>query len=548
MISISTLITILPLLSGTVFAANDWSVPCFNGTCSYDSAVGTLQIWGSADAITDITTAAGWTILNCDKDALTQDIRLVCSGDDNGCSHLWQNTGAVNKLVRLPQNCGANAFARISRNWVHEDQSLPPGLAKALRRRAGSDIPVQGLALDTNFSDIDPATNGNVGLAIQGANIPGANGNATIVDPATAPARRGLFSIVEDAFKKFTSFDKSITKELPPVDVDKTFPIFDEKLSCPANGEIPAIDASLKADAVTKAHAVVSIGAAASGSIVPPKLDEFGVFVGLDASLTGTLELVGNAKATVDSGRITLFEVGIPGLDFPGILSVGPSFKILGQAKASMDVEADMKVNIAYNVKDAKLFFPSSQEQKSGGAFDPADSPLQLSVSPSVASKATVEGHVIPSLQLGISALGGAAAANVFLDLDASAAVTLSLDASDTISKNITTRAVDVQGCVDVGTQLDVNAGADASFFKLFDKNTKVNLFTKKFDLFKKCLGTAADKKSRSIRRSDHVRVYRRSRSGFLLNKRDITCPTSLLGDAVSIADETVAAADIKAE
>jgi hypothetical protein len=40
-------------------------------------------------------------------------------------------------------------------------------------------------------------------------------------------------------------------------------------------------------------------------------------------------------------------------------------------------------------------------------------------------------------------------------------------------------------GCVDVSAGLDVNAGADASFFGLFDAQTKVNLFTKKFDLFK---------------------------------------------------------------
>jgi hypothetical protein len=40
-------------------------------------------------------------------------------------------------------------------------------------------------------------------------------------------------------------------------------------------------------------------------------------------------------------------------------------------------------------------------------------------------------------------------------------------------------------GCIEIGAGLDVNAGADASFFGLFDQGTKVNLFTKKFQIFK---------------------------------------------------------------
>ncbi|EEB96988.1 hypothetical protein MPER_03783, partial [Moniliophthora perniciosa FA553] len=118
--------------------------------------------WGSPDAITDITTAANWTILNCDQDALAH--------------HLWQNTGAVGKLVRLPESCGKSAFARISRDWVHEDQSLPPQLAETLRRQAWKNPRSTGLALDTDFGAIDQAQNGNVSFSIQGSHIPGAIG------------------------------------------------------------------------------------------------------------------------------------------------------------------------------------------------------------------------------------------------------------------------------------------------------------------------------------------------------------------------------------
>ncbi|KAK7049915.1 hypothetical protein VNI00_005345 [Paramarasmius palmivorus] len=565
----STLV-LLPLLSGAAFALNDWTVPCFEGKCSYDIEGGSLKIWGSPDAITDVTKAAGWTILNCEKDSLAQDIRLVCSGSEADCEHLWQSTGAVGKLVRLPESCGKSAFARISRNWVHEDQSLPPQLARSLRRRDGTVPEVQGLALDTDFGAIDPEQNGNVSIAIQGANIPGATGDFSVTSAGPARrsrlAKKGLFDFIEDAFKsreidlsfdnnhpdsfspEFNSFDKSVTKDLPPVSVDKTFPIFEQKISCPATEGLPAFDASIKADAATKANAVVSVGIAAAGTIIPPKFDEFGVFAGLDADLQGTLRLVGSAssdslKGTADSGKITFFEAGVPGLDFPGILTLGPSFKVQGQAKATLDIDADVTVNLAYSVDDAKLFFPKSQNQKSGGAFTPVDSPLKLSVSPGIKSKAIVEGHIIPTLQLGISALGGIAEAVVFLDFDASAAVTLSLEASASVSTNITTPVetkASVKGCVDVGTGLDVNAGADASFFGLFDKNSKVNLFTKKFDLFNKCLGSGTNAR-RELPRTSISR-----RSPLRMQRRELTCPTFGAADIISAIDEDVPAADIR--
>lgn len=67
--------------------------------------------WGSNNAITDITKAADWQILGCDPNALSQDIRLVCMNDpddpNSKCGHLYQEIGAVNKIVRLPEDVRA---------------------------------------------------------------------------------------------------------------------------------------------------------------------------------------------------------------------------------------------------------------------------------------------------------------------------------------------------------------------------------------------------------------------------------------------------------
>ncbi|KAJ7087908.1 hypothetical protein B0H15DRAFT_736963, partial [Mycena belliarum] len=494
MLSSTTALLLALVSSGALAQNNDWTKPCLDGQCFWDlpassGVSGTMRVWGDSTAISDITAAAGWTILNCKPDALTQDIRLVCTGAAADCDHLFQ-AGATNTVVRLPTSCGKSPFALVTRSWVHADQSVPANVARQLARRDEPAL-VQGLALTTSFDKADPGA-ADVNVAISGTTVPGQTGNLTVTPPRAAPARRsrlqdrGFFSFIENAFKKFNSFDKDITKSLPPIDVDKSFPLFSQSISCPK----PAVSASISADVNAKAHAVVSLGMSAVGKIIPPSLSEFGVFVGLDADLTGTMQLKGTATVSllnllqgrIDTGLVDVFSAGIPGLDFPGILTIGPTFKIQAQATASLDVNVDATVVLAYRIDNAKLFFPRSDSLKSGGNFNPADSPLSLSVTPSVSSKAVVAAHVIPRLDLGVSGLAGLAQATVFLNLDASASMTLTLDADanaavTSVDGGSQSNSASVSGCIDIGAGLAVSAGADAKFFGLFDPSTKVDLF-----------------------------------------------------------------------
>ncbi|KAJ7112059.1 hypothetical protein C8R43DRAFT_1078954 [Mycena crocata] len=190
---LSTILVIVPFLS-SINAANDWTTPCVKGQCSYElsdgPSSGTMTIWGSEDVISDITAAADWQILGCDPNALSQNIRLVCMNDDPNslCGHLYQNSGAVNKIVRLPRNCGKNAFARVATSWVPEDQSIPASIKVRLSRCNSSPPVVKALAIDTNFAAADPSTTGNVNFTIKAANVPG----ATTDIQAPRSRRRGL--------------------------------------------------------------------------------------------------------------------------------------------------------------------------------------------------------------------------------------------------------------------------------------------------------------------------------------------------------------------
>ncbi|KAF5376725.1 hypothetical protein D9615_007807 [Tricholomella constricta] len=464
---------------------NDWKKPCFKGECFYDlpdtgrRGYGSLKIWGSPNAISDITSAAGWTLIGCSPGALMQDIRLVCNSeaDEARCNHLYRSLGATGKLVRLPENCGKSAFARVARAWVPKDQSLPADVARRIVRRSGVQPLVMALTLDTNFAAMDSAVTGPVSIAISGSTIPGMEGNLTVTPPTPT------------AGAEFNNFDESITTKLPPLDISQDFPIFSQSLSCPGP---PAFDAALRADANVNAHADISLGLAAVGTLVPPELTEFAAFVGLDAQLQATLSLLGNVAGRADTGQITLYQIGLPGLDFPGLLTVGPTFKILGQATADVDVGVDMKVDLSYTVSGAKIIFPPIPDTTSTGFFNPVTAPLKLSVSGDITSTTTAVAHIIPRIDLGVTALGGIAKASVFINLDAHASVRLDLNATGKAGGSIETRtgeitgdaSAGVNGCVTAGVGLDSNVGADATFFGLFDATTSVSLFEKDWELF----------------------------------------------------------------
>lgn len=373
---------------------------------------------------------------------------------------------------------------------------------------------------------------GNVTLFLQGSSIPGVASNFTQTPPTDGQlSKRGLFSWVGKTLKDLGEIHKTINGS-SPLNFEKDVPLFDKSIDCPQSGAVPGFSGEVSVDLDGKVDGTVNYGVAASGSIIPPKLDQFGLFVGLDATVTGTLNLNATLTGTIGTGQIPLFQTGIPGLDFPKILSIGPTFSVNAEADASLDANLNMDVDLDYTISGAELFFPPSSS--SSGAFTPGDSKLQLSVSPDVTANGQVTAHLIPSLAFGINALDGVAKATINLDVDAQAGLDLSLTASGQASTSTNgSKYADKSfgGCVDVTSGLTVSAGADADFLSIFNKGTSVNLFQKTFDLFKKCFGDSPAR-----------RTYtgRKARAELLSKRQSIACPSSALASAVSVADETV--------
>ncbi|KAI5116203.1 hypothetical protein M0805_006760 [Coniferiporia weirii] len=492
----------LSLLPLAVLATNDWSKPCLQGVCSYDipasenSMSGSISINGYPDQISDITTAAGWEILGCSATMPAQDIRLVCSGDENMCSHLYQN-GAENTIVRLPEECGTGPFARVASSGVPEDQSIPAAMKSRLLRRGVTPV-VHALSIDMNFDQAPPSPNGDVTFFISGPTFSDSNEDTDVASSVFRRRsrrldQRGLASSIASKLKGIsqslsnpTRFNHSKEATLP-ININQQFNIFNQSLSC-SNEEL-----GISVDIGVQVGANATLGFVVAGSIIPPTLSKAGVFATLTGNIVGSLDVNANIVGELDSGKIPLFTLPLAGIDIPGIFTLGPSFVLEAEAKATIDLDVDLSIDLAYSLDDLTLYFPQSADQASEANVYPESGPLKLSVSPNVSSNATLEVHLIPTLNVGLSVFK--ASATVFLDVDTSATLDLGLEAGVNGSIDTggdTSASAEVDGCVNIGGGVSVDVGAEGSLPGLFDDSTQTSLLQKSFSFFQKCFSESA--------------------------------------------------------
>jgi hypothetical protein len=95
--------------------------------------------------------------------------------------------------------------------------------------------------------------------------------------------------------------------------VDKSLPLIDTDIQCGDLGDI-----KLKVGLDAKFTGTANLGVIASGTMVPPAFTSFTVTTSMSADLTGTATInAGITAGALDTGKIQLFTIGIPGLDIP---------------------------------------------------------------------------------------------------------------------------------------------------------------------------------------------------------------------------------------
>ncbi|KAJ8486964.1 hypothetical protein ONZ51_g4473 [Trametes cubensis] len=472
--------------------------PCF-GRCKWtiDSSMasGILHIVGPDAAVSDITPSAGWAIIDCNLDAPDQDIRLVCQNASRGCAHVYQN-GAQGTLVRLPENCGPKSFAIVTREWTHDNQSVPEHL-ELVRREDAPPAVVKGMTLTTSFKNVNSTRHGAVNLALIGSSVPGiVNGAAmeplgdTGKDSLRSWASGSLHALAQehaDLSLSVGTLNKSKTGA-SPINFSKKISLYQQNMSCPQSGKRPAFTGKFSVSVEPSVNGNVSYGVTAVGSIIPPRLDEFGFFVGLDATVATILAVDASLTGSLSSGSIPLVSVGLPGLSFPGILDIGPTFDVNAIATASLDTYLNLSASLAYDIQGMQITFMSGSHSQTGNITLGKMSGVQLSASPSVTSHGQLTAHLIPSIAFGISAFDNKVQTTASLNFDAETSLDLSLSGSLGLAAPTgqcrRRMKLGFNGCANLTSGFSVNAGVNADFFDVFKKGKSVQFFKKDFDLY----------------------------------------------------------------
>ncbi|PVF92576.1 hypothetical protein CPB86DRAFT_841263 [Serendipita vermifera] len=496
---VTLLLSLQPFLAN---ASNDWSSPCA-GSCAYEvgdgtkTAFGSILLDGAQEAISDISTAAGWSIMDCDSGSQdTQVIRAVCHNPDAGCGQLYEG-GAVNTIVRLPEECADAPFARIANITTASNQTLTDSVSKrvALHKRA-SNPEVMTITIDYNFHLI-PASRGTISLTALATTNPlqrplvsaqrlkralgyGEDGELN-ARSANSPGelvrreilRRDLFAefvggnvipagVTDELFAaknekkaktaKVGSLSANSTDEpvynakwqhdwdhtFELLDIHQAFPVVDAKVSCPQNGDVPAFDAAIKVDADVNVKASVTVGFIIAGTIIPPKITKAAFTSALDGGVQAAFNVQANAQGSFSTGLLPLYTSGLAGMSIPGILDIGPTFSINGQGNGKLGVAANAVVKANYNFPGLSMVYPPEEGNSNAQASQgDGQNPLVLSIGGSASLTGTVQAHIIPRVDLGVSVLSGIASASVFLQLDGYGSLDMSLSVEGSASTSI---------------------------------------------------------------------------------------------------------------
>jgi len=284
-------------------------------------------------------------------------------------------------------------------------------------------------------------------------------------------------------------------------------------------------------DVDVTAALTADVGFIVTGSLVPPSIEKLAFTGGLSGDASDTFNINANAKGTFQTPDLKIFEIGLPGLNFPGIVSVGPSFSINANAQAELGVVADVSVTAAISLPAVQFTFPAS-EGESFADVNPKDVPIRVDVGASATLTGRASAHLIPRIDIGVKILNGIAEATVFANIDASAALDFTLEATVSgtpVDGTIGNPEVDFQnfessfgGSVGMNLGVAINVGAEAALEPFFDQTANFQVFQKTFPLFEKRFGDQALK--RSVRTLDSGR----------LSKRVLACPGAGEGSPVN--------------
>ncbi|KAJ7155607.1 glycosyl hydrolases family 18-domain-containing protein [Mycena filopes] len=398
------------------------SSPLPNDQDENDTAFGEVFIDSpNAASVSSLELTTNWVITGCHPTSdQPQSVLAYCSTalSTSECSHVMIG-GAENTIVKMPANCGRGPYARVASFTPHPDQNILSSFHQSNKPAAE---PVYSLQFDYNFAAI-PASNGPIYMRADVTDMP--DYWDTVVDSPPERKRwlqeRGLEERWWGTFKswlsKMTTVEKdtSVSRNFHWSD---TWTIFHKEVSCPGP---PQFEASIDVSLTGQASLNTRYGFYLQATVVPPAVQAAYLYFSADAKAHGLFTMKGEATVQYDSSNIQFASFGFPGLYYPGLLTVGPTLTLNGYVTGSLSVSGQFTTSIGYTFPTVNFNMGKTDPDVVSTQVTPSDftSGFLLTAGYNVELAGDLSIHVVPSIQLGLSVLGGAVIdAQAFVDVD----------------------------------------------------------------------------------------------------------------------------------
>ncbi|KAJ7606327.1 hypothetical protein FB45DRAFT_1139846 [Roridomyces roridus] len=234
-----------------------------------------------------------------------------------------------------------------------------------------------------------------------------------------------------------------------------TYTIFHQEEAC------PNFQSSLDISVSGFAQVNSMFGYYLEAKIVPPSIQQAYVYFKAGAGAEAAFTITGVASASWDSGRYELINFGFPGLYYPGLLTLGPSLHLYGELSGELSLSGTYKTSVMYNFPSLDLSFGKQDSNAGQSNFGQPVQPtsnfgtVDYNVGWNVELTGSADVHLVPSLQLGISVLGGSLLdGQVFVEADLFAGLSITGSVSNSVAPNF---------CVTPVYGVNLNAGLTGS-------------------------------------------------------------------------------------
>ncbi|KAH8882031.1 hypothetical protein GQ53DRAFT_589853, partial [Thozetella sp. PMI_491] len=390
-----------------------------------------------------------WEVFDC-NDAVSEEaqtVRVFCNDDsiNSNCHKIYLGHGVPGTILEMPSGCGPGSYAVAIDMVVAKDQNIPGHIQK---RTAHPNPVVFELAFDYDFRRV-PRDLGDTQWRLDYSNEEGYWDS--VVDSPGQTKRKRSFSDSEHKGTKgghkrwleetwhgdMTDHRKglltreelharwfgsdaiewlkglfTVAVEAPAIthQISESLNVIllDESYQCTIAGVDVA--AKLLVQATTSVQIDTSFGLTIVATLgIPPDLSQSYMYFKNSGEVTALFTIDALVSAQYDTGDIELFGLQNFGATFsiPGILTVGPNFKIYGSVNFDLAISGKFQAHVTLAKWDTQLGFPElDSDDDPQDITDPNTDGTQEIGKPtidwSIDANGQITAHVKPTISFGI--------------------------------------------------------------------------------------------------------------------------------------------------